>query len=185
MVDDVIEQAKSKMEKTIEATTVELSKMRAGRAHPSLLSSIMVDQYGTLSPLNQVASVSVVDSRTLSINPWDKTSIAAIEKAILKSDLGLNPRTAGTTIMLPLPPLTEQRRKDLVKLVHKVAENSRVSVRTVRREANQMVKQQLKDKLISEDQQRVSESNIQDLTNSFIKQIDELVKVKEHDLMQV
>jgi ribosome recycling factor len=185
MVDDVITQAKSKMEKTVEVIISELAKVRAGRAHPSVIEHIMVNYYGSPTPLSQVANVSVVDSRTLSVNPWEKSLIDEIEKAIMKSSMGLNPSSAGTTIMVPLPPLTEERRKDLVKLVHKISENSRVSVRSARRDANQLIKQQLKDKLISEDQQRVSEDNIQDITNSFIKQIDELVKAKEEDLMQV
>lgn len=181
----VIQDASKRMQKAIENLQNEFKKLRSGRAHPSLLDQVMVPYYGNDTPLSQVANINVEDARTLSISPWDKQMVGPIEKAIRTSDLGLNPATTGTLIRIPLPALTEERRKDLVKVVKHEAEGARVAIRNIRRDANTAIKAQLKDKTISEDDERRLEDQVQKLTDDFIKEIDKLLTEKEHDLMSV
>jgi ribosome recycling factor len=181
----VIQDASKRMQKAIENLQNEFKKMRSGRAHPSLLDQIQVSYYGNDTPLTQVANVNVEDARTLSITPWDKQMVAAIEKAIRTSDLGLNPATSGTVIRVPLPAPTEERRKDMVKIVRQEAEAGRVSIRNIRRDANTSIKALLKDKTISEDDERRLEEQVQKLTDDSIAQVDKLLGEKEHDLMSV
>ena len=185
MRNQLIDEARDRMGKTIEALNSELTGVRTGRANTNLLDGIQVDYYGNPSPLNQVANVAVQDSRTLSVTPWEKTMVEPIEKAIRSSDLGLNPVTAGMMIRIPLPPLTEERRKDLVKLVGQMAENAKVAVRNIRRDANQQVKTMLNDKEITEDDLHRQEKLVQDLTDEFVKQIDDIVAEKEKELMEI
>ncbi|MEQ1620355.1 MAG: ribosome recycling factor [Methylococcales bacterium] len=185
MLNDIQLDASARMGKSIEALKHEFAKIRTGRAHPSLLEQITVTYYGTESALSQVANVSVEDARTLTITPWEKGMVQAIEKAILKSDLGLNPATNGMTIRIPLPPLTEERRRSLVKVVKHEAENGRVAVRNIRRDANSDIKDALKEKLISEDDARAAEEKIQKLTDQFIKDIEKLLEAKEADLLSM
>ena len=177
--------AQDRMEKSVSALKSQLAKIRTGRAHPSLLDSIVVNYYGADTPLKQLANIIAEDSRTLALSVFDKSAIQAVEKAIMSSDLGLNPMSAGGAIRIPLPPLTEERRKDLIKVARSEAENGRVAVRNIRRDANSDIKDLLKDKDISEDQARAGEENIQSLTNDFIKQVDELLSVKEKELMEI
>lgn len=185
MINDIQQDASTRMAKSIEALKHGFTKIRTGRAHPSLLDHVMVTYYGTSSHLSQVANVSVEDSRTLKVTPWEKGMVSAIEKAILTSDLGLNPATNGTVIRIPLPPLTEQRRKDLVKVVKGEAENTRVAIRNVRRDANSEIKEALKEKLISEDAAREGEEKIQKLTDQFIKEVEKQLEIKEADLLSM
>ncbi|KMT65444.1 ribosome recycling factor [Catenovulum maritimum] len=185
MINEILEDAKIRMGKSVEALKNQMSKVRTGRAHPSLLNSIMVPYYGADTPLNQVANVTVEDSRTLALSVFDKSLIQAVEKAIMSSDLGLNPQSAGTTIRIPLPPLTEERRKELVKVVRAEAESGRVAVRNIRRDANSDVKSLLKDKDISEDDAKKAEDNIQKATDEFIKQVDAVLADKEKELMAI
>ncbi len=185
MINDIIKDSKVRMEKSVEALKVQLSKVRTGRAHPSLLDGIMVSYYGADTPLRQVGNVSIEDARTLAITVFDKSLTAAVEKAIMASDLGLNPMSAGTIIRVPLPPLTEERRKSLVKLVRGEAENGRVAVRNIRRDANADLKTLQKDKAISEDDERRATDEIQKITDSFVKKIDEVLAEKEKELMEV
>ncbi|WP_407695849.1 ribosome recycling factor [Shewanella avicenniae] len=173
------------MEKCVEATKGQMSKVRTGRAHPALLDSIQVSYYGTMTPLKQVGNISVEDSRTLAVNVFDRSMIQAVEKAIMSSDLGLNPMSAGATIRIPLPALTEERRRDLVKVVRAEAENGRIAIRNVRRDANSDVKKLEKDKECTEDDVRRSEDEIQKITDQFIKLIDEILAAKEAELMEV
>nr|WP_208292076.1 MULTISPECIES: ribosome recycling factor [Providencia] len=172
------------MEKSLEAFKNQISKVRTGRASPSLLDGITVEYYGSATPLRQLANVTVEDSRTLAISVFDRSMSPAIEKAIMASDLGLNPSSAGTVIRVPLPPLTEERRKDLIKVVRGEAEQGRIAVRNVRRDANDKVKALLKDKEISEDDERRSQDEIQKLTDSYIKKVDESLAQKETELME-
>nr|WP_241098590.1 MULTISPECIES: ribosome recycling factor [Providencia] len=172
------------MEKSLEAFKNQISKVRTGRASPSLLDGITVEYYGSATPLRQLANVTVEDSRTLAISVFDRSMSPAIEKAIMASDLGLNPSSAGTVIRVPLPPLTEERRKDLIKVVRGEAEQGRIAVRNVRRDANDKVKALLKDKEISEDDERRSQDDIQKLTDNFIKKVDESLAQKEAELME-
>lgn len=185
MIDEIILDAEDRMEKSITALKGNFSKIRTGRAHPSLLDNVMVSYYGAATPLRQLANVVVEDSRTLALTVFDKSSIQAVEKGILQSDLGLNPISAGTTMRIPLPPLTEERRKDLIRVVRGEAENGRISIRNIRRDANSDVKELLKEKEISEDESRGAEESIQDATNKFVKQVDELLKAKEAELMEI
>ena len=185
MINDIITDSKVRMEKSVDALKVQLTKVRTGRAHPSLLDGISVSYYGTDTPLRQVANVSIDDARTLAITVFDKSMAAAVEKAIMASDLGLNPMSAGTVIRVPLPPLTEERRKSLVKLVRNEAEGGRVAVRNIRRDANDDLKTLQKDKEISEDDERRATDEIQKITDSFIKRIDEVLAEKEKELMEV
>lgn len=185
MINDIITDSKVRMEKSVEALKVQLTKVRTGRAHPSLLDGISVSYYGTDTPLRQVANVSIDDARTLAITVFDKSMTAAVEKAIMASDLGLNPMSAGTIIRVPLPALTEERRKSLVKLVRGEAENGRVAVRNIRRDANADLKTLQKDKEISEDDERRAAEEIQKITDIFVKKIDEVLADKEKELMEV
>jgi ribosome recycling factor len=185
VIDEIEVDAKQRMEKSIAALKSQLSKIRTGRAHPSLLDSIMVPYYGSNTPLKQVANVVAEDNRTLALSVFDKSIIQAVEKAIMQSNLGLNPMSAGTTIRIPMPPLTEERRKDLIKVVRHEAEQGRVAVRNIRREANSDIKELLREKEASEDQSRAGEENIQTLTNEFIKTIDTILADKEKELMEV
>jgi len=173
------------MLKSIEALQKAFTKIRTGRAHPSLLDQISVSYYGTESQLSQVANVSVEDARTLKVTPWEKGMVQAIEKAIMSSGLGLNPATQGTVIRIPLPALTEERRRDLVKVVKNEAEQGRVSIRNIRRDANAAIKDALKDKLISEDDARQAEEKIQKLTDQFIKEVEKHLEEKEADLLSM
>lgn len=184
MINEIKADAKARMEKSLEATKNQMAKVRTGRAHPSLLDTIRVDYYGAATPLNQVANVTAEDARTLALTVFDKSMIQAVEKAIMTSDLGLNPASAGTTIRIPLPPLTEERRKDLVKLVRAEAEHGRVAIRNVRRDANNDIKALLKDKDISEDDERRAQDDIQKLTDSFVKLVDDVLAAKESELME-
>lgn len=185
MIEDIIKEANTRMGKTIDALHNELKGVRTGRANASLLDGIMVDYYGSASALNQVANVAVQDSRTLTVTPWEKTMIEPIEKAIMQSNLGLNPVSAGMVIRIPLPPLTEQRRKDLVKLVGQIAEHSKIAIRNIRRDANTHLKSLLNDKEITEDDLRGSEKRVQDVTDKFVKQVDEVIADKEKELMEI
>jgi len=185
MLRKIQETAESRMKKSIETLAHNLAKLRTGRAHPDLLSSILVDYYGTPTPLSQVANINVEDARTLSVTPWEKTLVQAIDKAIRTSDLGLNPATSGTLIRVPLPALTEERRKELVRIVKNEAEEARVAVRNIRRDANNEAKLLLKSKTITEDEERRGEDMVQKLTNRFIAEIDKMVTTKETELMQV
>lgn len=184
-MNSVIQDASKRMHKAIENLQNEFKKLRSGRAHPSLLDHVQVSYYGNDTPLSQVANVTVEDARTLSISPWDKQMVAAIEKAIRTSDLGLNPATSGTVIRIPMPALTEERRKDLVKIVRQESEGARVAIRNIRRDANTHIKALLKDKTISEDDERRLEDQVQKLTDENITQVDKLLSEKEHDLMSV
>ncbi len=185
MINEIQQDAKSRMAKCVEATKNQMAKVRTGRAHPSLLDSIKVSYYGAMTPLKQVGNVSIEDSRTLAVTVFDSTLIPVVEKAIMSSDLGLNPMSAGTTIRIPLPALTEERRKDLIKVVRAEAENGRIAVRNVRRDANSDVKTLEKDKECTEDDVRRSEDEIQKYTDAHIKQIDEILTAKEAELMEV
>ena len=185
MIKEIIEDAKSRMEKSVESLRSQMSKVRTGRAHPSILDSVMVNYYGTDTPLKQLANITTEDSRTLALTVFDKSSSQAVEKAIMDSDLGLNPASAGAVIRIPLPPLTEERRKDLVKIVRAEAEQGRVAVRNIRRDANGDIKDLLKEKEIAEDEERQAEDEIQKLTDKYVKQIDEALKAKEEDLMEI
>jgi len=185
MIDEIIKEADQRMNKTIEALHNELKGVRTGRANTSLLDGIMVDYYGSASALNQVANVAVQDSRTLTVTPWEKTMIEPIEKAIMSSNLGLNPVSAGMVIRIPLPPLTEERRKDLVKLVGQIAENSKIALRNIRRDGNTQLKMLLNDKEITEDDLRGSEKRVQDVTDKFVKQVDDVIADKEKELMEI
>jgi len=183
VINDIKKDADTRMEKCVEAFKNTISKVRTGRASPSLLDGIVVEYYGTPTPLRQLASVTVEDSRTLKINVFDRTLSAAVEKAIMKSDLGLNPSSAGSDIRVPLPALTEERRKDLIKIVRGEAEQGRVSVRNVRRDANDKIKALLKDKEISEDDERRAQDEIQKMTDAYIKKVDAALSEKETELM--
>ncbi|HMJ49997.1 MAG TPA: ribosome recycling factor [Burkholderiales bacterium] len=185
MAADVKKSAEQKMQKTLETLRADLSKVRTGRAHAGILDHVTVDYYGAQMPINQVANVTLLDARTVSVHPWEKKMVSIIEKAIRESDLGLNPATAGDVIRVPMPPLTEERRKDLIKVVRHEAENARVAVRNIRRDANNAMKELLKQKTISEDQERRSQVEIQKLTDSFISEIDKALQSKEAELLAV
>jgi len=185
MIDEIIAGARTRMGKSIEAFKAELSKIRTGRAHPSLLDHIKVDYYGSEVPLAQAANVSVEDSRTLLVAPWEKSMVQPIEKAIITSDLGLNPNTAGTSIRIPMPQLTEERRKDMVRIVRAEAESARVAIRNIRRDANNDFKDLLKEKEISEDDERRAQEEIQKLTDHFVQEADKLLAGKETELMEI
>lgn len=185
MIDDIKKDTQVRMTKCVDAFKHDLTKLRTGRASTALVDHLRVNYYGSDMPLAQVATVAVTDARTLTITPWEKPMVAAVEKAILASDLGLTPNTSGQTIRINLPPLTEERRKELSKHVHHEGENAKVATRGVRREAIQQVKELLKDKKTTEDETRRGEDDIQKLTDKFVKDIDEAVKVKEQELMAV
>ncbi len=185
MIDDIQKDATLRMGKSVESLVHELAKLRTGRAHPSLLDHIMVSYYGSDVPLSQVSNINVEDARTLTITPWEQNMVAPVEKAIMNSDLGLNPNTAGNVIRVPMPPLTEERRKDMIRIVRQEAENARVAVRNIRRDANHHLKDLVKEKLASEDDERKAEEQVQKLTDQHIKEIDALLEKKEADLMEV
>jgi ribosome recycling factor len=185
MIDEILEDAETRMGKSADSLRSELTKIRTGRAHPSLLDHLTVEYYGAETPLSQVANISVEDARTLSITPWEKDMVTAIEKSIMKSNLGLNPATAGTIIRIPMPQLTEERRQDLVRVVRHEAENARIAVRNIRRDANGDFKDLLKEKEITEDERRQAEEGIQKFTDKFVSKIDEILAEKEKELMEV
>ncbi len=185
MINDIKTEAEKKMKNSLEALHSAFNKIRTGRAHPAILDSVMVNYYGQETPLKQVASVNVEDNRTLSVSPWEKNLIPVIEKAIMMSDLGLNPATSGDVIRVPMPMLTEETRKEMVKQARTDAEHGRVSVRNARRDANSMLKDLLKEKEITEDDLRRSEDEIQKLTDRYIAEVDKMLKAKEEDLMAV
>ena len=185
MLNDIKKDAGERMAKSVAALQQELTKIRTGRAHTSLLDHITVEYYGAQVPLNQVSNVGVEDSRTLTVTPWEKEMVSVIEKAIMNSDLGLNPATAGTVIRVPLPPLTEERRKDLIRVVRHEAEGGRIAVRNIRRDAIHDVKDLLKEKMIGEDDEHRAEDEIQEITDKYIAEIDEVLKAKEDELMEI
>jgi ribosome recycling factor len=185
MIADVKKTAEQKMKKSVEALRNDLAKVRTGRAHTGLLDHVSVDHYGTPTPIPQVANVTLLDARTIGVSPWDKKLAPAIEKAIRDSDLGLNPATMGETIRVPMPPLTEERRKDLIKVVHREAEAARVAVRNVRRDAIHQLKDMLKQKKVAEDEERRAQDDVQKLTDRHIAEIDKLLQAKEADLMAI
>ena len=185
MIEDIKKDASARMQKTIDALKTSLTKLRTGRASTAILDHIRVDYYGSETPLSQVASVNIEDARTISIAPWEKNLIGAIEKAILTSDLGITPNTAGTTIRINMPPLTEERRRDLVKIVKAETENTRVSIRSVRREANQEIKELAKEKIVTADEEKAGEAAIQKLTDQFVAKAEEIMAAKEKELLSV
>lgn len=185
MIEEIKKDAGSRMRKSIDAFVNELSKVRTGRANARLLDHVQVEYYGNVVPINQAATVSVEDARTLAITPWESSIIPDVEKAILSSDLGLNPTTSGTVIRVIMPPLTEERRRDLVKVVKQEAEKARVSIRNIRRDANSDFKELLKEKEISGDAEHDAEDDIQKLTDGYIKEIESIFEQKEKDLMEV
>lgn len=185
MIDDIKKDAASRMAKSVDSLRDNLAKVRTGRAHPSLLDHLTVSYYGAEVPLKQVANVGVEDARTITVQPYEQPMVSVVEKAIMESDLGLNPNSAGTLIRVPMPPLTEERRRDMTKIVRHEAEQARVAVRNIRRDANHDLKELVKDKLISEDDERRGHEIIQNLTDQHVKEIDELLEIKEKDLMSV
>lgn len=185
MIDDIRKDAAERMNKSVASLQQEFTKIRTGRAHTSLLDHVTVEYYGSPVPLSQVANVNVEDSRTLTVTPWEKDMVQPIEKAIMGSDLGLNPATAGTVIRVPLPPLTEERRKDMIRVVRQEAENGRIAVRNIRRDALGDIKDLLKEKMIGEDEERRAETVIQGLTDENVAAIDKLLAEKEADLMEI
>lgn len=185
MIDDILKDAEQRMQKSIESMKLILAKVRTGRASPALIQHLSVDYYGTQTPINQVANVTVQDARTLAVQPWEKPMVPLIEKAIMESDLGLNPVTAGETIRIPLPPLTEERRKEMAKTVGAEGENGKIAIRNIRRDANGTVKELLKDKDISEDDDKRAHDLIQKLTDQYIIKVDDVVTEKEAEIMKV
>jgi ribosome recycling factor len=185
VIDEINDDARQRMEKSISVLKGQLSKIRTGRAHPSLLDNIMVPYYGTDTPLKQLANIIAEDSRTLALTVFDKSSAKAVEKAIMQSDLGLNPMSAGSVMRIPMPALTEERRKDLIRVVRNEAEQGKVAIRNIRRDANSDIKELLKEKEISEDDSHRGEDTVQKLTDAFVKEIDEILVAKEKDLMEV
>jgi ribosome recycling factor len=182
---NVLSEAVGRMEKSLDVLKTDLQKIRTGRAHPSILEHIEVDYYGSMTPLTQVANVTAIDARTLSVVPWEKTMNAVVEKVIRESDLGLNPASVGDQIRVPMPALTEERRKDLVKVVRREAEAAKVAIRNIRRDSNGTLKSLLKDKEISEDDERRSQDEVQKITDKFIVEVDAALASKEKDLLDV
>jgi len=185
MINEINKDAASRMAKSVEALRHDLAKIRTGRAHPALLDHIMVSYYGSDVPIKQVANVAAEDARTLTVTPWERGMVQAVEKAIMQSDLGLNPNTAGTVIRVPMPALTEERRRDLIRVARHEAEQARVAVRNVRRDANSELKEMVKEKMISEDEERRGEELVQKLTDQHIKEVDGLLADKEADLLSI
>ena len=185
MIEEILKDADERMDKTLRALRSELSKIRTGRAHPSLLEHVSVDYYGSQVPLNQAANINVLDARTLGVAPWDKNMVGVIEKAILNSDLGLNPVTTGSVMRVPLPALTEERRKELTRVVRSEVEKARVAIRNIRRDANHHLKEMLKEKMITEDEDRREEDKIQKMTDAHIGDIDQILKDKESEMMEI
>jgi ribosome recycling factor len=184
-MEEVIKDAKSRMDKSLEALRGELTRIRSGKATTALLDGIKVDYYGSMSPINQVGNLTVLDAHTLSFTPWDKSMVNVVDKAILEANIGLNPVSDGTNLKIPIPPLNEERRKELVKLVKKFGEDYKVAVRNIRRDANDHLKREEKEKKISEDQLKDAEDNIQKLTDEHTKKIDEILKHKEEEILEV
>jgi len=185
MLEDLKKDARERMARCVQTFQSDLKKLRTGRAHPSLVEHLKVDYYGSDVPLQQVASISVEDSRTLVVSPWEKGVVQAIEKAIHKSDLGLTPMTAGTVIRIPMPPLTEERRREITKVLRHDAESARVAVRNVRRDVMNDIKEMLKEKLVSQDDERRAEAEVQKLTDKHVADVDQLLAAKEKEVMQV
>ncbi len=185
MIDDIKKDAADRMAKSVEALSHELAKIRTGRAHPSLLDHITVSYYGSEVPIRQVANVNAEDARTLVVTPWEKNLVSVVEKAIIQSDLGLNPSTAGTVIRVPMPALTEERRRDLSRVARQETEQARVAVRNIRRDANHELKELVKEKMISEDDERRGQEIVQKLTDQYIKEVDLVLAEKEKDLMSL
>lgn len=185
MIEDVKKDARDRMGKSVAAFETELKKLRTGRAHTSLLDHIMVEYYGSEVPLNQVANIAVEDARTLTVSPWEKPMVQKVEKAIMTSDLGLTPATSGTVIRVPLPPLTEERRRDMIKIVRNEAEGARVAIRNIRRDSIHQIKELMKEKLVTEDQEHKGEESMQKLTDEFVAAIDSMLAEKEKELMEV
>jgi len=185
MIDDILKDAEQRMQKSIESLKTVLAKVRTGRASPALIQHLTVDYYGTQTPLSQVANITVQDARTLGIQPWEKPMVPLIEKAIMESDLGLNPVTAGEIIRIPLPPLTEERRKEMAKMVGAEGEGGKVAIRNIRRDANTNFKELLKEKEITEDDDKLAQDRVQKLTDIYIVKIDEVVAEKEQEIMTV
>ncbi len=184
-MEEIIKDAKSRMDKSLEALRAELTRIRSGKATTALLDGIKVDYYGNMSPINQVGNLTVLDAHTLSFTPWDKSMVNVVDKAILEANIGLNPVSDGTNLKIPIPPLNEERRKELVKLVKKFGEDFKISVRNIRRDANDHLKKEEKDKKISEDQLKDAEDRIQKLTDEHTKKIDEILKHKEQEILEV
>ncbi|KTD36125.1 ribosome recycling factor [Legionella nautarum] len=185
MINDIKQDAEKRMKKAVESLRNDLTKVRTGRANVGLLDHVIVDYYGNPTPINQVANITSSDARTLLVTPWEKAMVAAIEKAILTSDLGLNPATSGNAIRVPMPPLTEERRKELIKVVRGEGEQSRVAIRNIRRDANSHLKDLVKDKSISEDDERRATEVIQKITDKYIADVDVALQEKEKDLMEI
>lgn len=185
MIEDLKKDAAERMRKSVASLNDELGRMRTGRANTSLLEPIRVDYYGAMTPLNQVANVTIEDSRTLAVTPWEKDMVPKVEKAIMSANLGLSPVTAGSVVRVPLPPLTEERRRDLIKLARGEAENARIAVRNIRRDVNGDLKELMKEKEITEDEQHKAEEEIQKVTNQFVAEIDQILESKEKDLLEV
>ncbi len=185
MIADIKKNVEQKMTKSLDALKTDLGKVRTGRAHTGLLDHVMVDYYGSPTPVNQVANVTLTDARTIGVQPYEKNMVGPIEKAIRDSDLGLNPATNGDLIRVPMPMLTEERRRDLIKVVKGEGENAKVAVRNIRREANEQLKKLLKDKQVGEDEERRAQEDVQKLTDRFVAEIDKALQVKEADLMAI
>ena len=185
MIADLKKSAEQKMQKTVEALKHDYQKVRTGRAHTGLLDHIQVDYYGSMMPINQVANVTLADARTIAVQPWEKKMVQVVEKAIRDSDLGLNPATSGDVIRVPMPPLTEDRRKELIKVVRHEAETARIAVRNIRRDTNEHLKKLLKDHEVSEDDERHAQVDVQKLTDRYIAEIDKVLQGKEADLLAV
>lgn len=185
MINDVKKSAEQKMQKSLEAFKTDLTKVRTGRAHTGILDHVVVDYYGSDVPISQVANVTLLDARTIGVQPWEKSMLAKVEKAIRDSDLGLNPAAMGEIIRVPMPMLTEERRRDLIKVVRGEAENARVAIRSIRRDANNELKNLIKDKAITEDEERRAQDDVQKLTDKYIAEIDKALSAKETDLLAV
>ena len=185
MIADIKKSAEEKMKKTLETLKTDLGKVRTGRAHTGLLDHVMVDYYGTPTPINGVANVTLLDARTIGVTPWEKKMASAIEKAIRDSDLGLNPSSVGDTVRVPMPALTEERRRDLIKVVHKEAETARIAIRNIRRDANNHLKDLLKQKKVAEDAERRAQDDVRKLTDRYVGEIDKALAAKEADLIAV
>ncbi len=185
MIDDILKDAEQRMQKSIESMRGEMAKIRTGRASPALIDHLMVDYYGSPTPINQVANITVQDARTLGVQPWEKPMVPVVEKAIMEANLGLNPMTAGELIRIPLPPLTEERRKEMVKVAAAEGESGKIAVRNIRRDANNDFKALLKDKEISEDDDKRAQDLVQKLTDKYVAQVDEVVKEKEAEILTV
>ena len=185
MIDDILKDAEQRMRKSIEAMRGEMAKIRTGRASPNLISHLSVDYYGVATPITQVANITVQDARTLGVQPWEKNMVPVVERAIMEANLGLNPITTGDIIRIPLPPLTEERRKEMVKVAAGEGESGKVAIRNIRRDANSDFKSLLKDKDISEDEDKQAQDNVQKLTDKYVAEVDEIVKEKEAEILTV